>query len=84
MIRQAIWLYFRLTLSFRDVEEMLAQRGIDVSGVVRLSDSGLERRNVDFQSKADKFEAAAGAHGFGVQKLAPLNLAQLQGTYDPR
>src|SRR5450631_1545146 len=31
VIRQAIWLYFRFTLSFRDVEEMLAQRGIDVS-----------------------------------------------------
>ena len=31
VIRQAVWLYFRFTLSFRDVEEMLAQRGIDVS-----------------------------------------------------
>jgi transposase-like protein len=26
-----VWLYFRVTLSLRDVEEMLAQRGIDVS-----------------------------------------------------
>ncbi len=26
-----MWLYFRLTLSLRDVEEMLAQRGIEVS-----------------------------------------------------
>ncbi len=31
IIRQAVWLYFRFTLSFRDVEEMLAQRGIEVS-----------------------------------------------------
>ena len=31
IIRHAVWLYFRFTLSFRDVEEMLAQRGIDVS-----------------------------------------------------
>lgn len=31
MIRLAVWLYFRFTLSFRDVEEMLAQRGIDAS-----------------------------------------------------
>ena len=30
IIRQAVWLYFRFTLSFRDVEEMLAERGIDV------------------------------------------------------
>ena len=31
VIRQAVWLYFRFTLSFRDVEELLAQRGIEVS-----------------------------------------------------
>jgi putative transposase len=31
VIRQAVWLYFRFTLSFRDVEEMLAERGIDAS-----------------------------------------------------
>ena len=31
LIRQAVWLYFRFTLSFRDVEDLMAQRGIDVS-----------------------------------------------------
>ena len=31
VIRQAVWLYFRFTLSFRDVEEMMAERGIGVS-----------------------------------------------------
>jgi len=31
VIRHAVWLYFRCSLSFRDVEELLAQRGIDVS-----------------------------------------------------
>ncbi len=31
IIRRAIWLYFRFPLSFRDVEEMLAERGIEVS-----------------------------------------------------
>lgn len=31
VIRHAVWLYFRFTLSFRDVEELLAQRDIDVS-----------------------------------------------------
>jgi putative transposase len=30
-IRHAVWLYFRFTLSFRDVEEMMAQRGIQLS-----------------------------------------------------
>ena len=29
VIRQAVWLYFRFTLSLRDVEDMLAQRGIE-------------------------------------------------------
>ena len=31
MIRQAVWLYYRFTLSLRDVEDVLAERGIDVS-----------------------------------------------------
>ena len=31
VIGHAVWLYFRFTLSFRDVEDLLAQRGIEVS-----------------------------------------------------
>ena len=31
VISHAVWLYFRFSLSFRDVEELLAQRGIVVS-----------------------------------------------------
>ena len=31
VIRYAVWLYFRFPLSYRDVEDMLAERGIDVS-----------------------------------------------------
>jgi len=31
VIRLAVWLYFRFTLSFRDVQEMLTQRGIEAS-----------------------------------------------------
>src|SRR5665213_1986251 len=31
VIRYGVYLYFRFTLSFRDIEEMLAERGIDVS-----------------------------------------------------
>jgi hypothetical protein len=33
VIRLAVWLYFRFTLSFRDMEEMLAQRGIDAASL---------------------------------------------------
>jgi hypothetical protein len=31
IIQYAIWLYLRFTMSFRDGEELLAERGIDVS-----------------------------------------------------
>ena len=30
-IRHAVWLYVRFTLSYRDVEDLLAERGLDVS-----------------------------------------------------
>lgn len=31
IISYAVWIYYRFTLSFRDVEELLAERGIEVS-----------------------------------------------------
>ena len=31
VISYAVWLYFRFTLSFRDVQEILFERGIQVS-----------------------------------------------------
>jgi putative transposase len=31
IIRHAVWLYFRFALSFRDVEDLLAERGLDLS-----------------------------------------------------
>lgn len=31
VIRHAVWLYYRFTLSLRDVEDLLAERGIEVS-----------------------------------------------------
>lgn len=31
VIRHAVWLYARFTLSLRDVEELLAERGLDIS-----------------------------------------------------
>ena len=31
IIRHAVWLYLRFTLSFRDVEDLLAERGPDIS-----------------------------------------------------
>src|ERR1700734_511067 len=31
VIQHAIWLYRRFTLSYRDVEDLLAERGLDIS-----------------------------------------------------
>ena len=31
IIRHAAWLYARFTLSYRDVEDLLAERGLDIS-----------------------------------------------------
>jgi transposase-like protein len=31
IIRHAVWLYLRFTLSYRDVEDLLAERGLEVS-----------------------------------------------------
>ncbi len=31
IITHAVWLYFRFTLSYRDVEELLAERGVIVT-----------------------------------------------------
>lgn len=31
VIQRAVWMYLRFTLSYRDVEDLLAERGIEVS-----------------------------------------------------
>ena len=31
IVRHAVWLYVRFSLSYRDVEDLLAERGLDVS-----------------------------------------------------
>ena len=47
IIQHAIGLYLRFTLSFRDVEDLLAERGIMVSyETVRRQDRSLSRRNL--------------------------------------
>jgi putative transposase len=33
VIQHAVWLYLRFTLSYRDVEDLLAERGLDVSSI---------------------------------------------------
>ena len=31
IIRHAVWLYARFTLSYRDIEDLLSERGLDIS-----------------------------------------------------
>src|SRR3979411_3247851 len=31
VLRHAVWLYLRFTLSYRDVEDLLAERGVEIS-----------------------------------------------------
>ena len=41
VIRHAVWLYFRFTLSSRDVQELLAQRVIEAIVPVHNADASL-------------------------------------------
>ena len=54
VIQHAVWLYFRFTLSIRDVEELLAQRGIKVGPLIAAT---LRR----FRAEAHQTRAAAAA-----------------------
>ena len=46
IIRHAVWLYLRFTLSFRDAEDLLAERGLDVSyGDCHLNAAPAERES---------------------------------------
>jgi hypothetical protein len=41
VIQHAVWLYLRFTLSYRYVEELLAQRGLDISQRTSISRGGI-------------------------------------------
>jgi hypothetical protein len=44
VIRHAVWLYLRFTLSYRDVEDLLAERGLIVSNeAIRVSNEAIRR-----------------------------------------
>lgn len=56
VIRHAVWLYFRFTLSLGDVEEMLAERGIDASYEAIRGWTLKFEKNVRAQTSNDKSE----------------------------
>ena len=41
IIRHAVWLYYRICLSYRDVEDLLVERGIEVSYTSRLGNASI-------------------------------------------
>jgi transposase-like protein len=62
VIRHAVWLYMRFTLSHRDVEDLLAERGLDISYETvrrwvlkfgRRCHTNLDRRCARFGRRAD-------------------------------
>jgi hypothetical protein len=65
VIRHAIWLYLRFKLSYRDVEELLVERGLDVScGTVR-------RWVLKLGHPAHASSASAGTHLACIWKSPP-------------
>src|SRR6266446_2053498 len=60
IIQQAIWLYLRFTLSLRDVEDLLAERGIAVSSADRPESATSSANTVESQSDATERSSPAG------------------------
>ena len=65
IIRRAVWLYARFTLSYRDVEDLLAERGLDISyesptRAYGAGSSSLVRRLPETCATRDPFPTAIG------------------------
>jgi hypothetical protein len=85
IIHQAIWLYLRFTLSFRDVEDLLAERGLAVSyerraacaiSLTSCPDSE-ERTGIRFE-KERVYGYSGGAKALPGRPLAPA-IAPIRG-----
>jgi len=37
IISHCVWLYYRFSLSYRDIELMMAERGLSLTGIVKLT-----------------------------------------------
>ena len=63
IIQHTIWLYLRFTLSYRDVEELLAERGVEISYETAALDA--EVRACDRPAAAPAAPSAKQALAFG-------------------
>ena len=74
IIQHAIWLYLRFTMSYRDVEELLAERGLDIS-YENGAALGAEIRSRDRAT-------AASASPSAERPMAFAQLAHLPGAHE--
>jgi hypothetical protein len=76
IIQHAIWLYLRFTLSYHDVEELLAERGLDIS-YENGAALGAEVRSRDRATAAPSAEQpmAPGRDGSADRRKADVPLA---------
>jgi hypothetical protein len=68
IIQQAIWLYLRFTLSLRDVEDLLAERGVAVHATIDNFTAGIGANH-------DSIQIALG--DFGSYAALSSSMAQL-------
>ena len=83
IIRHTVWLYLRFTLSYRDVEDLLAERGLDVSyesvrrwAVVPVEDSHQPTRRRE--RKMQRFKSPCSAQKFLSAHAAMYNTFNVQ------
>ena len=80
VIQHAVWLYLRFTLSYRDVEDLLAERGLDISyETVRrwvLKFGTMFARRLRAAAPETKLAVAPGRDGSRDRRHAHLPLAR--------
>jgi len=80
VIQHAVWLYLRFTLSYRDVEELLAERGLDISyETIRPLGSEVRHRvrpSAAGETPATKLALAPGRDGGRDRRHARFPLAR--------
>src|SRR5262245_31295075 len=80
IIQHAVWLYLRFSLSYRDVEDLLVERGVDVSyETVRrwvLKFGGAVRPGISPAPSSHQLAMASGRSGGGDRWQALLSLAR--------
>ena len=81
IIQHAVWLYCRFTLSYRDVEDLLAERGLDISYAMLLVTVGtLPPAAQTFDAAVEAYERGDYATALaGFQNYAEQGNATAQG-----